>query len=206
MEGFFGLLVLGGIILLIVNSTNKKKEEKKQKEENENKAIEEARIKEEQLLKEKWEEKQKELETNGLPTLTCVTLNLSKNEICHFAGDACFCKIKNQTVGYEGGSRGVSFRVMKGVSFRVGNYRGHYVKQEIIEKTEGTIYLTSNKIVFTALKNSSTIKYKDIVNLSVEKNMLQIQTEKKDYLFEVVDSLNFMVIFEHIINNIAANS
>ena len=198
MEGFLSLLFLGAIIGIIIYFKNKNK----QQEEQETKEAEEIRIKEEELLKEKWEEKKKELETNGLPIITDETLQLTKNEVCHFAGDAYYCKIKNQTVGYEGGSRGTSFRLMKGVSFRIGNHRGHYIKEEFVEKTNGIIYLTNKKIVFTGLKNSSVIRYTHIINLGVAENMLQIQTEKKTYLFEIVDSFNFMLILEHIINKI----
>ena len=202
MEGFFGLLVICAIIGAVFYYKNKGKEEKAKQKEQEKLNVEKAKNEEQQLLKKKWEEKKKEFSVNGLPILTIDTMPLSKNEVCHFMGDACFCKIKQQTVGYEGGSRGVSFRVMKGVSFRVGNYKGHYIKEEIVDKTYGTIFLTSKKIVFSAIKNSSVIKYNDIINLNIADNMLQIQTEKKTCLFQIVDSFNFLLILESIINQI----
>ena len=145
MSGFFGLLVLGGIIGLIVYYVNKNKQEKEKEAEIKRKLEKEKKEKELKEFEEKWERKKIEILSQGLPIVDSTTLNLTKNEICHFQGEACFCKIKNQTVGYEGGSRGVSFRVMKGVSFRVGNYQGHYVKEEITEKTNGIIYLTKVK-------------------------------------------------------------
>ncbi len=196
MEGLLGLLMLGGIIAIIVYYTNKRKEEKQ----NEQVRREETRRIEEAELKEKWDRKTKEFLENGLPIINCSNLQLTQNELCHFMGNACFCRVKQQTVGYEGGSRGVSLRVAKGVSFRVGNYRGHYVKQDITERTDGVIYLTNKKIIFSAIKNSSVIKYEEIINLNVAENMLQIQTEKKTYLFQVVDDFNFMVILDHVIN------
>ena len=202
MEGFLGLLVIGTVIAIMIYYKNRRKQEEKQQEEKERKIVEEAKEKELESLKERWEEKKKEFSTNGLPIINSEALQLTKNEVCHFAGDACFCKVKQQTVGYEGGNRGVSFRVMKGISFRVGNYQGHYIKQEIIERTNGLIYLTSKKIIFSAIKNSSVIQYKDIISLDTADDMLQIQTEKKTYLFQIVDSFSFMVILEHIINEI----
>ena len=205
MEGFLGLLFLGAIIGIICYSINKNKEEKakqEQQEEQEKLKIEEERNQEQQLLKEKWEEKKNEFLINGLPVITIDTMSLTKNEVCHFMGEACFCKIKQQTVGYEGGSRGVSLRVMKGVSFRVGNYKGHQIKEDVIEKTNGSIYLTNKKIVFSAIKNSSVIRYNAIINLNVTDNMLQIQTEKKTYLFQIVDSFNFLVILESIMDKL----
>ena len=200
MEGFLGLLVFGSAVGIIIYYVNKKRQEKAQQKENEKRALEEAKRKELEFLKEKWEQKKKEFLNNGLPILNTETLQLEKNEFCHFLGDAFFCKIKQQTVGYEGGSRGVSFRVMKGISFRVGNHRGHYIREEVTDRTKGLIYLTSKKIIFSSIKNSSVIKHKDIINLDVADNMLQIQTDKKTYLFQIVDSFDFMVILEFIMN------
>ncbi|MBO5714419.1 MAG: hypothetical protein J6R83_03230, partial [Clostridia bacterium] len=150
------------------------------------------------ILKQKWEEKKQEYAVNGLPILEGETIKLTKNEVCHFADVANFCKIKTHTTGYEGGSRGTSIRLMKGVSFRVGNYRGHYVKEEITEKTEGRIYLTSKKIVFTAPLNSCIIKYDAIINIGVTNGMVQFQTEDKTYLFQMENYLDFMIILESV--------
>lgn len=200
MEGFLSLLFLGTVICIIIFCVKSKKTKKAQQQENESKSAEENEKKEQEELKVKWEKIKNEISTNGLPILTVETLHLTKNEICHFVGDASFCKIKRETVGYEGGSRGVSFRLAKGINFRIGNYQGHYIKSDYAEKTNGTIYLTNKRIIFTALKNSSIIKYKDIINLNAYDNMLQIQTENKVYMFQIVDSLTFMVILEYLIN------
>ena len=194
MGNFLVILFIGAIIAIIIYYSKKRK----QAEETEKAQAKEKRQNELESLQKQWEEKKKELADNGLPTVEPQTLQLTKGEVCHFAGIAYYCKLKQQTVGYEGGSRGVNFRIMKGVNFRVGNYKGHYVKQDITERTSGTIYLTNIKIVFTATQNSSVIKYKDILNLDTSDNMLQIQTEKKTYFFQVIDLLNFMVILEYI--------
>ena len=136
MEGILGLLVFVGFIVIIVYCVKKTKEKQKIKQEEIAKRENDERIdreKEITLLKEKWDRKIEEFNLYGLPILNIATLQLTKNEVCHFSGTAFFCKQKQETVGYEGGNRGVSFRVMKGVSFRVGNYQGHYVKREVIE-------------------------------------------------------------------------
>lgn len=189
----FGFLVFCGIIGAIIYFVKKAKREKEQEE------IENQKNKQ-NAFKEKWERKVEEISINGLPILESGTLQLTANEVCHFEGEAFFGKLKQQVVGYEGGSRGVSIRVMKGLSFRVGNHRGELVKKDVLERTNGKIYLTSKKIVFTAVKNSSIINYKDIINLNVVDDMLQIQTEKKTYLFGIVDYITFMIILEYIIN------
>lgn len=203
METFVGFLGLVILIVVIVYFVNKKKSNEEfvaNQEAQRNKAEMERKEKEMEQLKKQWELKKKELEINGLPILHIDTLKLTKNEVCHFVGDARFCKLKQQTVGYEGGSRGVSVRVAKGISLRFGNFRGHNIRETVKEKTNGLIYLTNKKIVFSAITNSRVIKYKEIINLNAFENLLQIQTDERTYLFEIIDSLNFMIILEHIVN------
>ncbi len=196
------LLIAIGVGLIIYFTNKRKKKETAQKELEAKQKATELLEQEQQLeqLHRKWEERKQELESNGLPELNPDTLKLRANELCHFEGPANFCKLRKQTVSYEGGSRGVSVRVIKGVSVRLGNYQGHPIKEQVAEKTSGNIYLTSNKIIFTAITNSRVIKYKDIVNLNVIEDMLQIQTDDGSYLYQVDDSFNFMVILEILLN------
>ena len=211
MEALSSLLfifAIVGVVIYFVNKNNKEKELEAQRvAENNARLAEEEKQKEKELeqLQLKWEEIKNDYKINGLPVIVPATLKLTKNEVCYFEGNASFCKNKTQTVGYEGGSRGVSFRVMKGISFRVGNYQGHYVKEQITEKTDGTIYLTSKKVVYTAPTNSRVIKYDDIVNLSVVQDMLQIQTDERAYLYQIDDLFNFMSILDFILNKDKGN-
>lgn len=211
MEALSSLLfifAIVGVVIYFVNKSNKEKELEAQRiAENNARLAEEEKQKEKELeqLQLKWEEIKNDYKINGLPVIVPATLKLTKNEVCYFEGNASFCKNKTQTVGYEGGSRGVSFRVMKGISFRVGNYQGHYVKEQITEKTDGTIYLTSKKVVYTAPTNSRVIKYDDIVNLSVVQDMLQIQTDERAYLYQIDDLFNFMSILDFILNKDKGN-
>ena len=136
----------------------------------------------------------------GLPVVNLGSLNLAKEEICHFSGNACSCKIKQEIVGYKGGSRGISIRIVKGVSFRVGNFKGHSVKKQIIDRNTGIIYLTNKKIIFSAKKNSAVINLRDIVALNSFKKILQIQTNSKSYLYDIEDIFSFLVILECLFN------
>jgi hypothetical protein len=206
MQTFSTLLVVAVIIGIIVYCVSKKKEneiaakEKAESEERERLKKQQEKERGREKLKTQWDRKKETLVTNGLPIIDPGTLNLTKNEVCHFMGNACFCKIKEETIGYEGGSRGVSFRVTKGMSLKFGNYKGHSVKATTTKRTEGLIYLTSKKVVFSAISNSCIIKYDKIVTLNAFDNILQIQTEEKSYLFEVKDDFNFLLILECILD------
>ncbi|MGN0796114.1 MAG: hypothetical protein ACI4MT_04080 [Christensenellales bacterium] len=200
MEILGGLVVVGIIIGITIYAFKKRKNREEERQQ-ELALIEENKQKELEELQLKWKEKEEEISINGLPIVTDGTILLANDDVCHFEGDASLCKFKNEIVGYESGSRGVSLRVMKGVSFRVGNYKGHSIKQEVCEKTKGKICLTSNKIIFSAIKNSSVIKNKDIIALNVIDSMLQIQTTNKTYFFEVDNWFDFLLILEFVIDN-----
>ena len=203
MEAFGGLVVLVLIICIIIYCVKKKKKNKVIQEETKNQELiaeKEKKQSELEKLKKKWDEKIEEFENYGLPTVETDSLNLAKNETCHFLGKANFCKLKQSVVGYEGGSRGVSVRLIKGLSVRVGNFKGHNIKETIIEKTNGTIYLTSTKIIFSAISNARVIKYNSILNMTVIDNMLQIQTDDRTHLFQVDDWINFFAILQCLID------
>ncbi len=191
------LLIVIGIVLIVFFSNRRK--QKREAEEANKRLEEEKRKKEIEKRKKEIEEREKEILTNGLPVVN-TQLRLSKGEICHFGGPAAFCKFKQQTVGYEGGNRGVSLRITKGVSYRVGNYQGHYVKDEVIEKTKGVIYLTDKKIIFNSLQKSYIIKNTDIINLNAFDDFLQILTGERSYLFEINNAFEFVTILGFLMN------
>ena len=90
---------------------------------------------------------------NGeLPTpevsITGTNLVLKKNENIHYLHAVILKELKTVTVGYKSGSRGVSIRVAKGVSFRVGASRGHLVKEEQLVPTSNGILIITNKRLF----------------------------------------------------------
>ncbi len=125
---------------------------------------------------------------------------MGKDEICHFVGEAYFCKQSQQNVGYTGSRSGFSFRIAKGITYHTGNNQGQYIRETAIKKAHGSIYLTNKKIVFSAITNFCVIKHKDIINLNAFDGMLQIQTNDRAYLFQIEDNFNFMLMLEYIIN------
>ncbi|MBR2989067.1 MAG: hypothetical protein IKC64_05035, partial [Clostridia bacterium] len=148
----------------------------------------------------RYEEKKNQYNTCGLSIINVENLKLKNGEVCHFAGSARICVSKIETVGYESGGGGVSVGITRDVSVGIGGRKGQYVKDEVTEKTQGMIYLTSDRLIFSAIRNSCVIKYKDIINLSNIDKMVQMQTEDKGFLFEVDDLLDFMLVLEFIIN------
>lgn len=54
---------------------------------------------------------------------------------------------------YQGGSRGVSFRVAKGVRYRMGQHKGTFVANPEVLKvfdTDGNLYITTDRVLYTS--------------------------------------------------------
>jgi hypothetical protein len=97
-----------------------------------------------------------EVENGILPEIESPVL-LQKNEVCHIAIDATRLETKVVTTGYTGGSRGVSIRIAKGVSYRVGGYRSRPIKEEVTFRYPGSLVITSKRIVFMATEKGFSI-------------------------------------------------
>jgi len=52
---------------------------------------------------------------------------LKKSEVVHFADKTVLKEIKSVSLGYRGGSHGISFPIGGGIRYRVGAHKGHIV-------------------------------------------------------------------------------
>jgi len=138
-------------------------------------------------IKEKNELPETKLEANGFNVI------LKKGEKIHFAGSATLKELKTVSLGYSGGSRGVSIRIMKGVSYRVGGHRGHMVKEDVWKETSRDALLITNQRLFltpfSGFKPLS-IPLNKILSYQIYENGIEVYKEgrEKSYLFQVDDS------------------
>ena len=59
------------------------------------------------------------------------------------------CLEDKKRTRYVGGSQGVSVRIVKGVSYRVGNHRGEKVQEEYTQSIGyGDLYVTTKNVIF----------------------------------------------------------
>lgn len=77
---------------------------------------------------------------------------LKPGEICHYQAPANTIVIKNQVVGYKGGSSGVSVRVAKGVTLRSGSSRGTPIREDVVTRYPGVFTMTGQRFVMTGEK------------------------------------------------------
>lgn len=73
---------------------------------------------------------------------------LKKGEVVHFADKAILKEVKSVSLGYSGGSHGVSFPIGGGVRYRVGAHKGHIQREDRLVETSRGVLIISNQRLF----------------------------------------------------------
>ena len=73
---------------------------------------------------------------------------LRKGEVVHFADSAVLKEVKSVSLGYRGGSHGVSFPIGGGIRYRVGAHRGHVQREDRLVETSKGVLIVSNRRLF----------------------------------------------------------
>jgi hypothetical protein len=85
----------------------------------------------------------------------------------------------------------MSFRVMKGVSYRVGSFRGRSVEigRSIEVADSGTLFVTSHRVVYTGLRKSVEVPYPKMLDLNVYTDAVQFHVSGRQTpsMFRVAD-------------------
>jgi len=117
-------------------------------------------------------------------------VRLQKAEVACLKIAATLMGVKRRRV-YVGGSQGVSFRIAKGVSYRVGAIRGHAetVEEDVVE-AEGDLIVTTKRLIFSSLEKSFAIALGKIVdvNLYIDGVNIHSESRQKPYFFLFPDS------------------
>jgi hypothetical protein len=123
------------------------------------------------------------LESGGeLPTAEARNIILQKNEICHLSLPAVLYEERFVRSTYQGGSRGVSFRIMKGVSYRVGAHRGDIqAERALVPVSDGTFSVTNKRLIFSGNKKSNSTPIPKLLDLQLYADAIQysITTRQK---------------------------
>src|SRR5659263_22338 len=115
---------------------------------------------------------------------------LKKGEIVHHADNGALNELKTVDLGYSGSSQGVSFRIMKGVSYRVGTHRGHLIKQDrIVESSRGILIITNQRLFLSPFpgRKPVSIPLNKIVSYHCYSNGIEVYKEGRDkgYFFSI---------------------
>jgi peptidoglycan hydrolase-like protein with peptidoglycan-binding domain len=110
-----------------------------------------------------------------LPEVTNPPVNLQFGEKAYLAVGAQL--LEERVVGrrYQGGSRGVSIRIMKGVSYRVGASSGTSVSvRGVVPVSVGNFCITSHRLVFSGNAKSFAFDRKKILSTKVHSDGITI--------------------------------
>lgn len=115
-----------------------------------------------------------------LPEFYTTRIMLKKNEVAHLESAAALLK-EVQIKEYRGGSHGVSFRIARGVSYRVGASRGrmHVVGTELQTQDEGTLTVTSHRAVFAGTRKTVEISFAKLLGLNVFNDGIQFHVSNR---------------------------
>jgi len=115
---------------------------------------------------------------------------LKKGETVHFADRAVLKELKSVSLGYSGGSHGVSFRIAKGIRYRVGAHRGHIVKEDrFVETSRGVLLITNQRLFLHPFLGHKplSIPLNKILSYQCFNNGIEVYKEgrEKGYFFAI---------------------
>lgn len=121
-----------------------------------------------------------EIQQGNMPAVTVTNLVTQKGEKIYWVEPVIMAEEKVIRRRYQGGSSGVSFRIMKGVSYRVGSSRGHLTSETgVVAVSEGEMILTSKRVVFRGDKKSFATKLENILDIHLFTNGFQFSENNK---------------------------
>jgi hypothetical protein len=111
--------------------------------------------------------------------------------------------------GYEGGSHGISFRIAKGVSYRVGAHRGHLVTDKaVLPVSSGDLIVTSKRVIFRGDTKSFNFKLDKLLDVQFYSDGVRLMDDKgKPRLVQFAETGNGDVvgaILSHAVNSYGA--
>lgn len=104
---------------------------------------------------------------------------LKSEQLLYNFGNVKYFETKSKTE-YVGGSHGVSIRIMKGVYYRIGGFKGRKVTTENSELLDiGILLLTSKNLYFYSGTSKFRIPYKKILSYTPSANGVEILKDLK---------------------------
>lgn len=122
-----------------------------------------------------------QLEHGPLPVFRVPGIVLRKDETPHWAepGELLEERVINRR--YEGGSSGFSFRIAKGVSYRIGGHRGRIITETgIVPVSRGELVLTNRRIVFKGDRKSFATEWAKVIDITLYRDGLKVSVASRE--------------------------
>jgi len=103
---------------------------------------------------------------------------IQKSESVVWVFDGVSASERTTQIQYQGSSSGVSIRIMRGVYYRTGAFKGHPVEVEKMKSMgRGALAITTKHVLFVSPKTSLKIPISKLVAIQAYENGLQIQRD-----------------------------
>ena len=115
---------------------------------------------------------------------------LKKGEVVHYADAAVLKQIKSISLGYKGGSHGVSIPIYKGVRYRVGAHRGNIQREDrLVETSRGALIISNQRLFLQPAPGNKplSIPLTKILSYQCFGNGIEVYKEgrEKGYFFSI---------------------
>lgn len=123
----------------------------------------------------------KDLQKGVFPHITLtVPVILSRGEQVIWVYDNVSMYQEKTLREYVGGSRGVSIRIFKGVSYRIGSFKGHPVEKSNMESIgTGALVITNKHFFFHCATTTIKIPFSKLVGVIPYFDGIEVHTETK---------------------------
>lgn len=113
--------------------------------------------------------------TGVLPEIDPSTMHILPGERCHFELEGSIVEERMVTTGWASGSQGLGIRIARGLYFRVGATRGHYIREkQMVRVSNGSLVLTSKRLAFLGAPKSLEAKWSKVLGVEAYSDGLQI--------------------------------
>lgn len=125
------------------------------------------------------------IEQGELPEVP-VAINLKRGEVCHAAIGASHHEYRTVTKAIRYAGPTARIRIMKGIYYRAGQLQLDRVTQDVLKLLSvGTLYLTSNRLLFAGENKSTSIALSKIIDFTMFQDGIRIEKESgKDQFFQ----------------------
>jgi hypothetical protein len=122
---------------------------------------------------------------------TSLPIALKRGETIQWLFNAVTLRQPRTSYHYEGGSHGVSIRLMKGVSYRVGSHRGQRVSTtEVVTIGSGALAVSTTAVYFMGGANSKKTALSGIVSVDAfDDGVVVTPSRGKQQLYLMSDSM-----------------
>ncbi len=139
---------------------------------------------------------------DSLPVVAAQGIVLKEGELCCYQSPAQNLKVKNVVTGHKSSGSGMSVRIMKGVSIHSGGGGSSVIRQNVEERTPGTLYITNKRVVMLCPKGAFDKPISSLSGIIPYRDGIAFQFGSASYTVLLHDALYARRILEGVINGL----